>query len=118
MSIDNLYDAVMSLYTYQISSQDAIGGVIRTLTASTANVSCYITPIQGNEEYKYGKQNVVADYRMFIDPMEIKTTDLIKVVDEFGTTWYNVLYVDDCDDLGHHYEVDLLMIKAPETFTP
>ena len=116
--IQDLYDATMTLYTYEITAHDSIGGIVRTLVPLTANVSCYVTPITGNEFYKYGKQNVMADFRMFCDPMEVKTTDLVKVVDEFGTTWYNVLYVDDADELNHHFEIDLIQIKAPQEFTP
>ena len=120
MAIQDLFDATFSLYSYEMGTQDAIGGVTRTLTLIQANVAGYITPISGNEVYQYGKQNVYADYRLFTNPMEIETTDIIKIVDDFGTTYYNVLYVDNCNDMPveHHYEIDLLMIKAPQELVP
>jgi hypothetical protein len=115
--LSDLYDATMTLYSYEITDRGANGGIIRTLVPLTSNVPCYITPISGNETYKFGKNNIIGDFRMFVDPMEISTTNLVKVVDEFGTTWFNVLYIDNADDLDHHFEVDLLEVKAPVEFT-
>lgn len=114
MSIQDLYNSIFSLYSDELSVRDNIGGVTRILSLKQGNIPCYITYIGGQEQYTpYGKNNVIADYRLFCDPIEVKSTDVVRIVDDDGDNQYNILYIDDCDDLQHHFEIDLLLIKAP-----
>ena len=116
MSIEDLYNSVYSLYSDEITGRDAIGGLTRGLVLKQANIPCYITYLAGQEQYTpYGKNNIIADYRLFCGAIEVKSTDIVRIIDEDGDNQYNILYIDSCDDIDppHHFEIDLLLIKAP-----
>jgi len=115
MSIESLYNSVFSLYSFEQGARDAIGGVTRVLALKQANIPCYVTYLTGQEQYTYGKNNIVADNRLFCGSIEIETTDIVRIIDEDGDNQYNILYIDECDDIQpvHHLEIDLLLIKAP-----
>jgi len=113
--ISNLFNSVFSLYSNEITGRDTKGGITRGLVQKYKNVPCYDTYIQGEEEYNYGKRIVYAERRLFCLPtIQIKSTYLVRIIDDDGDNWYAVLYIDDCDDLQHHYEIDLLWIQSPQ----
>lgn len=114
MGIQSLYNSIFHLYSNESTGRDNIGGIIRTAALKQGNIKCYCTYLSGEEVYEYGKNNIVATHRLFCNPLEVESTDLVRIIDDDGDNWYNITYIDDCDDLQHHFELALLYIKAPQ----
>lgn len=114
MSIEDFYNSIFYLYSTPITDRSSIGGIVRTVQLKQSNIPCYITYISGEEQVKYGKNNIVATYRLFCNPIEIDSTDVVRIIDEDGDNWYDVAYIDNCNDMDHHFELNLIGIKAPQ----
>lgn len=109
MSIQSLYKYKFNLYEDSISSRNAIGGLNRTLTLKSSNISCYFTHLSDYEQYTYGLKNIEATHRLFCDPIDVSSTDIIKI----SNRYYNIKYIDNCNNMGHHYEILLLINQHP-----
>jgi len=109
MSIQSLYGEKCNIYSNEVTSFDNIGGQIRTSVIKFADQKCYYTQLSGRERSYLGKNNVVADYRLFCDFINIESTDIIFI----RNRWHNIVNIDNC--LNHHLEILLLVIEAPQT---
>lgn len=109
MSIESLYNSVFYLYTNEITGYDSIGGVTRSAVLVNS-YPCYYTMLTGSKQVAFGKNNIVSTHRLFCSPIDIETTDLVYINQE----WYEILYIDNCNNMGHHYEIYLYRADAPQ----
>ena len=110
MSIENLYNSIFSLYSNDITGYDSIGGTIRSAVLLNS-YPCYYTMLTGNKAVAFGKSNIVSTHRLFCSIIDISTTDLIYITNE---GWFEVLYIDRCNNMSHHLEVYLYRADAPQ----
>lgn len=108
MSLNSLYNSSFDLYSNEIIGRNSIGGIIRGAVLKQASIDCFFTYIGGDEAYVFGKNNIPATHRLFCNPLEIETTDIVQI----DGNWYDVKYIDDTF-MSNHYEVKLLATKAP-----
>ena len=108
--IEDLYNTTFGLYTDKITSTSAIGSPVRTPVLRGTH-SCYITQLDGAEMVRFGKTTVEADHLLFCAIMQMGTTDLVYIA---ALGWFNVSYVDNANNMGHHLEVYLRKFAAPE----
>lgn len=114
--IQDLYNITFNLYSNEITSYDVIGSEIRSLVYKDSK-SCYCTSLSGKKEVYNGKFNILADYLLYCDPLDIKTTDLIYInlmEDNGASGWFQIVYIDNCNNMSHHFEIYLLSIGAPQ----
>jgi len=109
MGIEYLYNSVFSLYSNEITGYDSIGGTIRAAVYQNT-YACYYTMLTGNKQVAFGKNNIVSTHRLFCKIIDIETTDLILI----NGDWYEVLYIDNCNNMNHHLEVYLYRADAPQ----
>ena len=108
MSIQGLYNSIAFIYTtsYTIGTY---GNQIESLSLKYSGIPCYITYLSGQKQVYVGKNQVLATHRLFCNPqLSLKSSD--KVYISGNETWYNVLYVDNCNQMGHHIELLLEQI--------
>ena len=107
----SILNTSFDLYSNEITSSTAIGGQIRTLTLKQATIPCYFTYLTGAEKNLYGKRNIKADYRLFADLLDIKSTDIVLV----DSKYYNVSFINQSGlQLDHHLELLLIAVKSPQ----
>jgi len=110
MSIEGLYNSYFSLYTNSIVSTDTYGGVNRVMVL-VGTFPCYVTALNGDELVAYGKTNVVSTHMLFCKIMDIKSSDVV-YIDEWG--WFNISFIDNANNMGHHNEIYLYQAAAPQ----
>jgi len=103
--IENLYNVTYNLYSYEQTGRTNIGGVEKTAVFKSS-APAYYTYIRGGEQYKFGKNNVIAKFRLFCAKTNIKSTDIINI----QNLWFNIIGIDPCSKFEHHYEVTLSAI--------
>ena len=110
MSIEGLYNSSFSLYTNAITSVDSYGGVNRARVLA-GTFPCYITALNGDEQVIYGKTNVVSTHMLFCSIIDMLSSDVVYVA---GWGWFNVSFIDNANNMGHHLEVYLYQANAPQ----
>jgi hypothetical protein len=109
MSIESLYNSVFHLYSNEITGYDSIGGSIRNAVFQNS-YACYFTMLSGNKQIVFGKNNIVSTHLLFTKIIDISTTDLVRIND----LWYEVTYVDNCNNMNHHLEIYMYRADAPQ----
>ena len=112
--INDLHNTTCDIYSYAVISKDTYGGVERVLVLRVSGIKCYETELTEEEVYRYGRQQVIADHLIFCAPISICATD--KIYCYGSDSWYDVNYIDDCNDMEHHYEILCRTIRAPEVY--
>lgn len=102
MSLASLLTQTAAVYR-NAQTTDAIGGVTRALSVSTASLPCLVQPLRADERVVSGATGVVATHKMFCAATaDIDEADEIHV----GATIYQVTGISNQRD--HHLEVELL----------
>ena len=103
MSIKALYKQRFYIYRPTITVGE-YGNTVETLDLFKGPLKCYCTYLGGGKQVFAGKMNVIASHRLFCDPIKdiIKTNDRIYVYEY--DIFFNILYVDHCITMLHHYE--------------
>jgi hypothetical protein len=103
--VTNVYNSTFNVYK-PIYSTKPFGNVTLTYTLSTSNQKCYITLLEGRKTLYNGKENIIATHRLFTDTnIDLKAYDLIYINET--EQFYNILYVNNANRMGHHLEVFL-----------
>ena len=100
--LENLYNVIFNLYSYDQTSRNNIGGIEKTAIFKSSQ-SAYYTYLRGGEQYKFGKNNVVAKYRLFCQPIEVNSSDLVQI----QNLWFRIVAIDPCSNFDHHLEITL-----------
>jgi len=109
--IQCLYNATFLVYT-PTYTDGIYGNVAETLTLALGPIRCYITKLSGSKQLFVGKLQIIATHRLFCDPQRVlKSNQKIYVVEQ--DLWFNILDIDNCSNLGHHYELLLESIEGP-----
>lgn len=108
MSFTSLLTQTCSTYR-QGSTQDAMGGVARSVLETLTGVACRIQPLRGVERIMSNQIGAEITHKMFCDSCDITERD--EVVDGDGVR-YDVNAVLNIGN-GHHLEV-MMTERRPE----
>jgi hypothetical protein len=112
MAIQALYR--QHAYFYHVTnSKGQYGDIVEVATLFAGPIACYCTYLSGGKQVFSGKIQVIATHRLFCNPQPIlKSND--KVYVEEYKQWFNILYIDNCNAMNHHWELLLEMIADPQ----
>lgn len=111
--IQDLYNDSFNLYSYGQTGRNDIGGVEKVPVPKEMGIPCYATEIDEDTYYEYGKNQVQATHRIFCNLLaDIASSDKIYLTS--SSLWADILYIDSCNAQGHHLEIAVITIKAPE----
>ena len=109
MAIQDLYNCTFNLYSYEETGRNDLGGIEKTAVFKSSQRG-YYTYLRGGEQYKFGKNNVIAKYRLFCDELNIKSTDIVQI----QNLWFNIKSIDPCSNFAHHYEITLRAVSTQD----
>jgi hypothetical protein len=114
MSLNSLYNTSFDLYSNELTGRNSIGGIIRTAVLKQANIKCFFTYLAGREDYLFEKNNVYATHRLFCNPIQVESTDIIL----HDGNWYDIKFIDETfitDGANvHHFEIKMVACRAPQ----
>ena len=108
--MNHFYRSHASFYKVT-TTKGQYGNFTESLTLVYLNIPCYCTYLSGYKQVFAGKLNVVATHRLFCDPLSLLNVSYRVYVAE-QRQWFNVLYVDNCNQRQHHFEILLEMIDV------
>lgn len=95
MSIANYYTETVKIVTVTNPSDFSTAAVSRSCSTASAAVN----PVSGSKQFAGGHNEVYADYKMFCsDTVTITSTNQVLYASEY----YNVVFVKDTLNKGHH----------------
>ncbi len=95
MSIENYYTETASVITVTKPTDFSTSAI----TETSASFACAINPVSGFEKYAGGRTDAFADYKVFC-------SDTVSMVEKQRVRWagtdFNVVFVKDTFNMGHH----------------
>lgn len=88
------------------TSQDTIGGASATYATVSSDNPCRIRLLSATERTATGRDGVISTHRMYCEP-GVDVTSPDQVVR--GSDNFDVNYVNDVDNMGHHKQVDMTL---------
>jgi len=113
MSLSDAYFSRFTTYSNEVTGRTATGGVVRTLVVKQASTPCYLTLLSAKEQYAYGQRNMIATHLLMCDVFDVKSSDVIVV----GTKSFQIVQIENADDIFHHLEIVLFSVLAPQSFS-
>lgn len=105
------FNTVACVYGVTYASTDT-GSTTTTMSLTCRNLPCYVTQVGGTKS-QFGNQDTPQmSYRMFCNPINVKSNDRVYITKT--DDWYQVITVDPCSGLNHHYEIALERIAAQD----
>jgi hypothetical protein len=117
--LSSFYTFNAKLYSYDLTGRTSTGGLVRTLI-ELKSFKCYATLLKASDQIIYGKSNVVSTHRLFLDPLDISTSNIIYITDSQLVGWYGIAWINNCVEYIpamknlRHMEVLLYKVDAPE----
>ena len=109
--ISAIFNRHFSVYSYQVIDGDF--GNWREDKVLVHNAKkCFLTKLSGNKPLYAGKLQTIATHRIFCLPLAIQSNQRIYCIET--EQWFQILDIDDCSGLNHHYEILLSTINDPD----
>ena len=117
MSFNSLMWGFADLYRSTVSGTvDTFGGFTETFALVNSNIPCNLQLLSGDEQYVYGKNNIVATHILFTNTdVVVRTDDKFLIADKY----YDIIMIDPIFHKHlHHLEIYLKEVDAPDIFIP
>ena len=95
MSIEDFYTETVKIVT--VTNPGAFSTSAKSESCSTAKAA--VNPVSGMERFAGGHNDVFADYKLFCSDT-VTLTESNRVL--YGSDYYNVVFVKDTLNMGHH----------------